>query len=82
LIFNKIETDRACIVIVSLLLSALILSANAERITTTVGTNNTDWSIRPSRDSLVRFFNAFARALMARSLLMLLLSSQPMHFLL
>lgn len=52
MIFNKIETDRACIVIVSLLLSALILSANAERITTTVGTNNTDWSITRQSDNI------------------------------
>ena len=52
MIFNKIETDRVCIVIASLLLSALILSAHAERITTTVGTNNTDWSIARQSDSI------------------------------
>lgn len=52
MIFNKIETDRVCIVIASLLLSVLILSANAERITTTVGTNNTDWSIARQSDSI------------------------------
>lgn len=52
MIFNKIETDRVCIVIASLLLSVLILSANAERITTTVGTNNTDWSIARQSNSI------------------------------
>ncbi|MCK9586841.1 MAG: hypothetical protein M0Q89_08260 [Methanothrix soehngenii] len=37
---------------VSLLLSALILSTHAEKITTTVGTNNTDWSITRQSDSI------------------------------
>ena len=40
------------VIIVSLLLSALILSAHAERITATVGTNNTDWSITRQSDSI------------------------------
>ena len=40
------------VIMVSLLLSALFLSTHAEKITTTVGTNNTDWSITRQSDSI------------------------------
>jgi len=65
LIFNKIETDRVCIVIASLLLSVLILSANAERITTTVGTNNTDWSIARQSNSIKFDYSQYVQGIIS-----------------